>query len=298
MTTDPTLTLLRAADPLDPAADLNPQGANALRIRTTAVTGSDPFSQSECIKGSDPFSQGGRKKGSDPVARLRRGGVVVVAACALAAVAIAVGLPGDGGGPTAPADARAALLSSAARTAAYTSGHITWRMAYTQPYAVDLTNDVRFQGADVEVAWTTRHHDSTAPGGPSVFSGASRVVDGVRFVRDGDEPYRRSGEDRGDGLDELRVRVDAAGVLATATRAASDVEAAAVDGGTRYTATVPAADVPDVLRPPFRRTTASVTITALTAEDGSLRSLALRAPGERVDIAFEELGRPQEIVAP
>jgi hypothetical protein len=297
MTTDPTLTLLRAADPLDPVADLNPQGANALRIRTTAVTGSDPFSQSECVKGSDPYSQGGRKKGADPVARLRRVGVVVGAACALAAIAIAVGLPG-GGAPTAPADARAALLSSAARTAAYTSGHITWRMAYTQPYAIDLTNDVRFQGADVEVAWMTRHHDSAAPDGPSVFSGASRVVDGVRFVRDGDGPYRRSGEDHGDGLGELRVRVDAAGVLATATRAASDVETAAVDGGTRYTATVPAADVPDVLRPPFRRTAASVTITALTAEDGRLRSLALRAPGERVDIAFEELGRPQGIVAP
>lgn len=282
MTTDPTLTLLRAADPLDPAADLDPQGADALRVRTTAVTG------------SDPYLQRGRKKGSDPVTGLRRGGVVVVAACALAAIAIAVGLPGDGGAPTKPADARAALITAAERTASFPSGHLVWRMRYDDP-ALDLTNDVRYDGDAFENTWTTRHRD----GDRATYTGATRVVGGRRYARDGGRPFvDRGPAAAGEGRDATAAHLKAADALADAVRAASGVTAEPAGDGTRYTADIPSAAALGPFHPPFERTATTVTITAVTAPDGRLRSLALRAAGEKVDIAFEEFGRPQRIVAP
>ena len=94
------------------------------------------------------------------------------------------------------------------------------------------------------------------------------------------------------------VRVQAADALAAAARTAADVRQTTLDGGTRFTATVPAGDVPEQFRPPFRRTAKTVAITAIVGDNGAVRSLALRAPGETVDVTLSELGQPQHIVAP
>ena len=56
--------------------------------------------------------------------------------------------------------------------------------------------------------------------------------------------------------------------------------------------------MPDQFRPPLKRTADSVIITAIVGDNGALRSLALHAPGEAVDVTFGELGQPQGIVAP
>jgi hypothetical protein len=98
----------------------------------------------------------------------------------------------------------------------------------------------------------------------------------------------------------VQTRVQAADALAAAARAAADVQQTAIDGGTQYTATVAADDVPDQFRPPLKRTVDTVIITAIVGDgdDDALRSVALRAPGEAVDVTFSELGQPQHIVAP
>jgi hypothetical protein len=272
------LDLLRTLDPLAPGADLDPGGATAQRVRRAAFATTIP-------------------------ARTRRRplrlALAATTAAALAAAALTVGLSG---GPAAPADARAALLSAAQRSAAFTSGHITWNMTYNNPGAkmdFDITDEVRFEGSDADIAWSSDIR-SLATATPAEHHGGSRIVGGEAYSRDGDGPFRPS-PDPHHGADvpaEIAVRVRAADALAAAARAARDVTQSAVDGGTRFTATVPAAAVPEQFRPPFRRTAESVVITATVGDDGSVRALALRAPGEVVDVAFDGLGEPQHILAP
>ncbi|MET0604309.1 MAG: hypothetical protein ABW167_20155, partial [Baekduia sp.] len=225
-----------------------------------------------------------------------------------AAVALAIGLPGGGGGggsPTAPADARAALVSAAERTTAFTSGHIVWKMDYNQPSTgapgvndvnLELTNDFRYEGSDLDLVGRSRDR---APGSkrPNSSHGV-RVVGGQTYWRYNDGPFELDKNPSSDGAAGVHIRLEAADALAAAARAAADVQQTAVDGGTQYTATVAAADVPDQFRPPLKRTADTVTITAIADDDDALRSVALRAPGEAVDVTFSEMGQPQGIVAP
>jgi hypothetical protein len=279
------LDLLRTLDPLAPDADLDPDGTTARRVRLAALAAIPAVAAAPRAK-----------------RRPLRVAVAATGAGALAAVALAVGLPGGGGGPAAPADARAALLSAAERTAAFTSGHITSRMSYDKPGAridVTRTDETRFEGSDSAYDYrSTIRTLADAP--PGEHHGGSRIVGGEAYSRDGDGPFRISADPHhgADAPAEIRVRVQAADALAAATRAASDVTEAPVDGGTRFTATVPADAVPDRLSPPFERTVATVAITATVGDDGSVRSIALRAPGEAVDVTFDALGEPQHIVAP
>jgi hypothetical protein len=274
---------LQAIDPLDPAADLDPHGPTAHRVRTAAVATPTPAP----------------RRARRP--RALRPALAAGAVAALAVVALAAGLPGGSDHPAGPADARAALLSAAERTAAFTSGHVRWEMRYDNA-AFDLasSDDVRFEGSDVAVDW--RSTLRRAPGAtPGEHHGGSRIVGGRAYSQDGENPYRPSPDPHhgADAPAEVLVRIQAADALAAATRAAGDVRATpADDGATRYAATVAAADVPDQFAPPFRRTAAGVAITAVVGEDGAVRSLALRAPGEAVDVSFADLGAPQGIVAP
>jgi hypothetical protein len=297
MTDNTDLDLLRQLDPLDvgTAAELNPDGTTGRRVHAAAIAAAQ---------------QPGLTAQPAP-RRARRAPRIALAgagAAALAAVALAIGLPGGGGGsPTAPGptDARAALVSAAERTTAFTSGHIVWKLAYDQPsndapgvenINLEMTNDIRYEGSDLDVSGT-----SSDPAGSSNPDGSTygyRAVGGKAYWRYNDGPYELDKNPNSDGAASVQTRVQAADALAAAARAAADVQQTAVDGGTQYTATVAAADVPDQFRPPLKRTVDTVTITAIVGDNGALRSLALRAPGEAVDVTFSELGEPQDIVAP
>lgn len=298
MTDTTNLNRLRQLDPLDmdTTAELDPDGTTGRRVHAAAIAAAQQPGLSTAATATPR-----RKTRRAPRLALAGTGVV-----ALAAVALAIGLPG-GGSPTAPApaDARAALVSAAERTTAYTSGHIVWKWDYKQPSngapGVDdidlaMTNDIRFEGSDVDVTGTT---DYRAPGAKTPGSAYGvRIVGGQIYWRYDDGPYELDKNPNSDGAAGVQARVQAADALAAAARAAADVQQTAVDGGTQYTATVAAADVPDQFRPPLKRTVDSVTVTAVAGDNGALRSLALRAPGEAVEVTFSELGRPQNIVAP
>ncbi|HEX5926769.1 MAG TPA: hypothetical protein VFY45_23280 [Baekduia sp.] len=294
MTDDTNLDLLRRLDPLDMSttAELDPDGTTAHRVRTAAIAAAQQ-------PGLTVHSPTGPRR-SRRAPRLALGAIAVAA---LAAVAPAVGLPGWGsdGSPTAPADARAALLTAAERTAGFTSGHIVWKMAYNKadpPMDFDLTNEVRFEGSDVDVTGTSNFHHPAEATDSSTYG--FRAVGGQSYWRYGDGPYERK-EEPGTAAGApagVLTRVQAADALVAATRSAADVQEAEVDGGTQFTATVATADVPDLFRPPFKRTVDNVAITAIVGDDGAVRSLALRAPGEAVDVTFSELGEPQGIVTP
>lgn len=297
MTDNTNLDLLRQLDPLDVSttAELDPDGVAGRRVRAAAIAAAQQPGLGATATHRSPR-------------RAPRIALAGTGAAALAAVALAIGLPGGGGGsPTAPApaDARAALVSAAERTTAFTSGHIVWKMDYNQPsngapgvddVNIELTNDFRYEGSDVSLDGTSRDR---APGAerPDSSHGV-RVVGGQIYWSYNGGPYELDKNPRGDAATEVQIRVQAADALAAAARAAADVQQTAVDGATQYTATVAAADVPDQFRPPLKRTVDTVTIAAVVGDDGALRSLALRAPGEAIDVTFSELGEPQNIVAP
>jgi hypothetical protein len=302
MTDNTNLDLLRQLDPLDvgTTTELDPDGTTGRRVHAAAIAAAQ--------------QPGLAAHGATATRRApRRGPRIAMAGAgvaALAAVALAVGLPGGGGGsPTAPgpADARAALVSAAERTTAFTSGHIVWKMDYNQPSTgapgvkdanLVMTSDFRYEGSDVDIAGTTDYR-VPGPKAPDSAYGV-RVVGGQIYWRYDDGPFELDKNPRGggDGATGVQTRVQAADALAAAARSAADVQQAAIDGGTQYTATVAADDVPDQFRPPFKRTVDSVAITAIVGDNGALRSLALRAPGEAIDVTFSELGQPQHIVAP
>lgn len=273
MTTD---TLLRDADPLVAHDDLDPHGPMASRIRREATRQRDRPLNTRFMKGSVPLVR----------RRLALAGLAAV----VLAVALVVALPGGRG---APPDARAALVDAAQRTAEFDSGHLVWHMVYQQP-ALDLTNDVRYDGADFDNRWTTRFLDSgkTSDGGVRIVGG--RIYD--RFDNRPWVDHRTADKPEQTGV---KARVQAADALADAARAASDVRAENLgDGAARYTATVSATDVPNVFRGPGTRKAKTVSIVAVTANGATLRSLQLRSPGEMVDITFDGFGQPQHIVAP
>jgi hypothetical protein len=298
MTDTTTLDRLRQIDPLDmgTTAELDPDGATAHRVRAAAIAAA----QQPGLLATRPIATPRRSRWAPRIA------VVAGGAAALTAVALAIGLPGGGGGsPTTPgpAAARAALVSAAERTSAFTSGHIVWHWVYDHAdpdIDLEMTNEIRYEGSDVDVTGTSSVHTPYS----SKDEGSSygyRAVGGQSYWRYNDGPYgQRKGEpdDAASAPGGVQIRVQAAAALAAAARRAGDVQQTAVDGGTQYTATVAVADVPDQFRPPFKRTVDAVTITAIVGDDGAVRSLALRAPGERVDVTFSGLGEPQGIVAP
>ena len=297
MTDTTTLDRLRRLDPLDmgTTAELDPDGLTAHRVRAAAIAAAQ----------QPGLAAHGPRRAPRRAPRIAFAGAGVAA---LAAVALTIGLPGGGDGSSTapgPADARAALVSAAERTTAFTSGHIVWKMDYNQPSTgapgvnavnLELTNDFRYEGSDLDIRGTT---DDRTPGAKRPDSAYGvRVVGGQTYWRYGDGPYELDKNARGDGTTGVQSRLQAADALAAAARAAADVQQTAVDGSTQYTATVAAADVPNQFRPPLKRTADSVTITAIAGDNDALRSVALRAPGEAVDVTFSEMGQPQGIVAP
>jgi hypothetical protein len=297
MTDTTNLDRLRRLDPLDmgTTAELDPEGTMGRRVRAAAIAAAQ----------QPGLATHGPRRTPRRAPRIALGGA---GAATLAAVALAVGVPGGGDDASTapgPADARAALVTAAEKTSAFTSGHVVWKMAYVYPrFDMDmvLTNDFRYEGSDVDIVWTSRFRGGSPPpgGGRAVQTGGIRVVGGQVFERFGNKPYKRK-RDRGmadDAPAGVLVRVQAADALATAARTAAAVQQTAVDGGTRFTAKIRSADMPKGFRPPFKRISEKVAITAIVGDDGAVRSLALRAPGEKVDVTFSALGEAQGIVAP
>jgi hypothetical protein len=273
MSTD---TILRAADPLD-AADLDPRGAMAARVRAGA-TAAPP-----------------RRAGAGE--RRVRLALAAVSATALAAVAVALALPGGTGG--GPADARAALITAAEKTAAFTSGRITWHMAFGDPssiYDVDAVNVLRYQGDDVDLDATTTEHGVGGDPAESVHRGGYRVVGGRAFTRTDDvwTPVETPTGERGPAA-RFHEELDSAAAFADAVRAAANVATTRLDGATGYTATVDGPSVPEIYGPSWKGT---VTLTATVGDDGVVRQLALRSATNVLEVTFEDLGAPQGIVAP
>ena len=300
MTDTTNLDLLRRLDPLDmgTTAELDPDGATGRRVHAAAIAAAQRPGLTTHGAATLP-----RARRRAPQFALAAGG-----AATLAAVALAIGLPGGGDDSSTapgPADARAALVSAAERTSAFTSGHVIWKMAYVYPrFDMDmvLTNEFRYEGSDVDIVWTSRFRGGTTPpgGGRAVQTGGTRVVGGQVFERFGSKPYKRK---RARGMADdapagVLIRVQAADALAATARTAATVQQTAVDGGMRFTAKIRSADMPKGFRPPFKRISKNVAITAIVGDNGAVRSLALRAPGEAVDVTFSELGEPQSIVAP
>src|SRR4051812_45199153 len=195
MTDTTNLDLLRRLDPLDMSttAELDPDGATARRVRAAAIaTAQRPG-----------LTTHGAATLPRPRRRAPRIALAGVGAAALAAVALAVGLPGGGDDSSTapgPADARAALVTAAERTSAFTSGHLVWRMAYVYPrFDMDmvLTNDVRYQGADLDIKLDTKGIDNPPP---ENWTNNIRVIGDKTYSREGHKPYRVQNTPRGEAL--------------------------------------------------------------------------------------------------
>lgn len=288
--TDRTLDLLRRADPLTVGADLDPRGATATRVRAAAMT-APPTARPRVERRRAPL----------------RLAAAAVTAGVVAAVAIAVGVvpDGEGGGPGGgPAEARAALVSAAERTAAYTSGHIVWKMAFDTPLGghADLSTDVRFEGSSVDLTNASLVDEPNQGVDHHRTSNDYRTVDGKAYWRYGHARRwsRAAGpQDATDTLRELRGRIEAVDALAGATRRAVDVARVPDAGGTRFTGTLAARDVPFPFLPSWtRKGNPRFALVAVVGLDGTVRSVTLRGNGTHVDIRFDAMGAPQGIVAP
>lgn len=289
MTTDTTIALLRGADPLagrraaeDP--DLDPRGAMAARVATGATARHAPTGPS-------------RRRA------LPRAAAGLIAAAALAAVAIAVGLPG-GGGPAAPADARAALVSAAQRTAAFTSGRLTWHITSADPasgYDVAATNVLRYEGADLDIDTTTVEHGVGGDPAAQEHAGGYRLVGGQAFQRTGDgalTPVAAPSGAATGGAGRFHDELLAAAALVDAARGAAGVTQTKDGDATRFTATIAGNAVPDAFGPSWKTRGEPAMLTATVGDDGVVRTIALRSAAQTADVAFDDLGRPQGITAP
>jgi hypothetical protein len=274
MSTD---TILRAADPLDPA-DLDPQGPMAFRVRAGATAPPTP-----------------RARTGERRARLA---LAAVSVTALAAVAVALALPGGSGG--GPADARAALITAAEKTAAFTSGQLTWHMAFDDPrsiYDVDAVNVMRYEGDDVGSVATTTEHGLRGKRRTTVHRGGYRLVDGVAYVTRRDGSWKREPAPPAERAPAVRLRreLDSAAAFAQLVRAAAGVTTRRLAAATGYRATIAADAVPKTYGPGWRGT---VAVSATVGDDGIVRAIALRDRAATLEIAFDRLGQPQGIVAP
>ncbi|WP_445147883.1 hypothetical protein [Baekduia sp. Peel2402] len=275
MSTD---TILRAADPLrDDDHDLVPNGAMATRVRA-----------------------GAQREGDAPRTAPRRGRLALAGglAVALAAAAVAVGLPGSGSSPTRPADARAALVSAAEKTATFTSGKITWRVAQDDVKlgsVLDTTTALRYEGEDFDSTMTS----SALPG----QTGGARTVGGRTWrLRDGQWKPVELPAGLGSPSEQFAQQLGLASDLAQAAQRADGVTATP-DGGddaTRYAATLDAAAVPVRFNDTW---TGAVQLDATVGGDGTVRAVSLRGTDVNggtmtIAVTFDELGQPQGIVAP
>ncbi len=294
MTDTTTLDLLRRLDPLDmgTTAELDPDGASAHRVRAAAIAAA----QQPGLATHRP------RRAPRHAPRLAAGATAVAA---LATVALAIGLPGGGGdSPTrpGPASARAALVSAAERTSAFTSGHIVWHWVYDHAdpdIDLKMTNEVRYDGSDVDITGTSSvarptRRRTRGRATAIALSAASRTGAPATALRAAPGRAGRRGLRTRRGSDPRAGRRGACRRGPPRRRRPADRgrgRHAVHRHGRRGRRA-------DQFRPPFRRTVPAVTITATVGDNGAVSSLALRAPGEAVDVTFGELGQPQSIVAP
>jgi len=114
--------------------------------------------------------------------------VAAVGATGLALAAVATfGLPGGANG-LRPGDARAAIVSAAKHTSAFTSGRVTWTESVdgtTTPYTLTTRNVIRYQGADSSVEYVSGGHGGGLPAGGVHSTGGFRFVGGRSWATRG-----------------------------------------------------------------------------------------------------------------
>jgi hypothetical protein len=224
----------------------------------------------------------------------RRRRVALAGACAVAGAAAAVALPG--GASRAP-DARAALFAAAERTAAFTSGEITWHTVHRPPVSDFPTDNVlvtRYDGRDS----STRFVASGEHAGPP---SEVRVVDGGEWLRIADGPWRA--EPRPDpGAAPTRARFDdalqVAAALADIAHRAPDVRSEPRGADTVYHATIDATALPRFRTGGPEWPAGPVAVDVTVTADGTVGEMDLHVPAQRWDVSFARLGEPQGIAAP
>jgi hypothetical protein len=222
---------------------------------------------------------------------------------ALAAGA-AFGLPGGGNG-LEPSDARAALASAAKRTAAFTSGRVTWIESVTTPFTLTSKNVIRYQGADSSVESVS---ESVSPGPPAAPPPAGRVrssasgfrsVGGQRWAREGNGPWKKFSLPAGMEISErdtFKGQAGLADALVDLVRSAPDVTSEARDGATHYRSSVAGAEIPDPF--PWREVRDRVQLDVVVRDDGAVHRFTLAGGGRTLDVTFDDLGADQGITAP
>ena len=219
---------------------------------------------------------------------------------ALAAVA-AFGLPGSGNG-LRPTDARAALVSAAARTAAFASGRVIWTEhvdGTASAYTLTTQNVIRYQGADSAVEYRSDGRGGPLPAGGVHSTGGFRFVGGRSWAREGDGPWKEFSHPAAAKISERDTfagQLAAAGALRDLVRSAPAVTSEAGDGATRYRISVAAAEIPGVLGSIWDD--GRVQLDVVVRDDGTVQHFTLAGGGRTVDVAFDHLGADQGIVAP
>ena len=221
---------------------------------------------------------------------------------ALAAVA-AFGLPGSGNG-LQPADARAALVSAAKRTAAFTSGRVIWteRVDHTTSGLTHTTqNVIRYQGADSSVEYVSDGHGGPLPAGGVHSTGGFRFVAGQSWAREGNGAWKEFSSPAGRKVSERDTfagQLAAADALRDLVRSAPDVTSEARDGATSYRISVAAPEIRGPLGSTWGEVGGRVQLDVVVRDDGTVQHFTLAGGGRTVDVAFDDLGADQGITAP
>jgi hypothetical protein len=237
-----------------------------------------------------------------PRAGRRRRVALAVVACAGSAAVAAVALPGGAG--RAP-DARAQLVAAAQRTADYTSGRVTWKLSFEPPvstWATQTTMVLRFDGND----WDEQYHTHSAPNRYDPVSdrfSEIRTVGGRSFLREGaDGPWTLAIPPDRKGHPPTWPTVtghvaqwqQAADAILALARRAPDL----TGSNGSFHATIDTAQVPRGFERFDFEESGPLAMDATLGPDGNVGHLSLRGAHVSYDVSFEDLGRPQGIVAP
>lgn len=232
-----------------------------------------------------------------PPPRRRRRLSAALVGTAAAGVAAVVLVGGGGSSPVAP---QVAVAQALERTADFTSGVIRTSGETTMPksgYVVSGEQVTRFSGDDLSAESVTR--ERLPDGTPKSTEHAYRVVDGKAYLRDDDGTWKEVPAARDAARDlvrQTRAEVDNR-PLAEVVRAAPDVREE--DG--EYVATLTPEQQEQVPALPFGVVKVGdepVTFRVRLAADGTIRTVTIAVEGAKRTASYEELGEPQEIVAP
>lgn len=280
MPSDDPLTLL---DPTAPEeARFDPDGDVARGVLSAAIA-----------RGTEPA---GARASTPRRARPRLfAGVVGTSVAALVAAVAFVG-------GSSTLSATDALAQAVSRTAGFDSGVVRYHSEGSTPagYRLDVTQEVRFAGGDVELV---QRGEETLPSGTQERSDISyRDVAGRHWMRnDGQKGPWRLLEAAASPRDTLaeRTRAEVGNrALVELVRTASDVR----QDGSTFRATLDGAAVRALPTVPFdldrAPAAAQIDIEIAVAEDGTVARVSVRSPGITRTVEYTELGAPQNITEP